>query len=95
MDAETKLVPTFTVGKRTEETTWYFVTDLADRLASRVQLTTDGFAFYQRHVEDAFGCEIDFAQLVKLYGDYGQQRKREVLPMANRGDDIQDSIWRP
>lgn len=72
MDAETKLVPTFTVGKRTEETTWYFVNDLAERLGSRVQLTTDGFVFYQRHVEEGFGSEIDYAQLVKLYGDYGQ-----------------------
>ena len=72
MDAETKLVPTFTVGKRTEATTWYFVNDLAERLASRIQLTTDGFVFYQRHVEDAFGSEVDYAQLVKLFGDYGQ-----------------------
>jgi IS1 family transposase len=72
MDADTKLVPTFTVGKRTEETTWYFVNDLADRLSTRIQLTTDGFVFYRRHVEDAFGSNVDFAQLVKLYGDYGQ-----------------------
>jgi IS1 family transposase len=42
MDAETKLVPSFVVGKRTEETTWYFMQDLAERLAPRVQLTTDG-----------------------------------------------------
>jgi IS1 family transposase len=72
MDAETKLVPVFTVGKRTEETTWYFINDLADRLANRIQLTTDGFHFYNRIVEDTFGAEIDFAQLVKLYGQYGQ-----------------------
>lgn len=72
MDAETKIVPTFVVGKRTEETTWYFVQDLAARVSSRIQLTTDGFVFYPRHVEDAFGAEIDYAQLVKLYGDYGQ-----------------------
>jgi len=80
MDAETKLVPTFTVGKRTQETTWYFVSDLADRLGSRVQLTTDGFAFYERQVEDAFGCEIDFAQLIKLYGDYGQHGNERYSP---------------
>jgi len=72
MDAETKLVPVHTVGKRTEETTWYFIDELAKRIANRIQLTTDGFHFYQRHVEDAFGAEIDFAQLVKLYGQYGQ-----------------------
>ena len=73
MDEETKLVPVYTVGKRTEETTWYFVNDLAERLSTRVQLTTDGYIFYQRHVEDAFGSEVDFAQLIKLYGEYGQR----------------------
>ena len=72
MDAETKLVPVYTVGKRTEETTWYFIDELAKRVANRIQLTTDGFHFYNRTVEDAFGSEIDFAQLVKLYGQYGQ-----------------------
>ena len=72
MDAETKLVPVFTVGKRTEETTWYFIDELAKRIANRIQLTTDGFHFYNRTVEDTFGADIDFAQLVKLYGQYGQ-----------------------
>lgn len=72
MDEETKLVPVYTVGKRTEETTWYFINELAERISSRIQLTTDGFIFYHRHVEDAFGAEVDFAQLVKLYGQYGQ-----------------------
>src|SRR5208282_2591375 len=73
MDAQTKLVPVFTVGKRTEETTWYFIDELAKRVANRIQLTTDGFPFYQRQVEDAFGAEVDFAQLIKLYGQYGQK----------------------
>jgi len=72
MDADTKLVPVFTVGKRDEETTWYFIHELAERISTRIQLTTDGFVFYNRHVEDAFGSEVDFAQLVKLYGQYGQ-----------------------
>jgi IS1 family transposase len=72
MDAETKLIPVFTVGKRTEETTWYFVNELAERIATRIQITTDGFIFYQRHIEEAFGSEVDFAQLTKLYAQYGQ-----------------------
>ncbi len=72
MDEETKLVPVYTVGKRTEETTWYFINELAERISTRIQLTTDGFVFYNRHVEDAFGSEVDFAQLIKLYGQYGQ-----------------------
>jgi IS1 family transposase len=72
MDADTKLVPVYTVGKRNEETTWYFVNELAERISTRIQLTTDGYIFYNRHVEDAFGAEADFAQLIKLYGQYGQ-----------------------
>jgi IS1 family transposase len=80
MDAETKLVPVFTVGKRTEETTWFFITELAERIANRIQLTTDGFHFYQRQVEDAFGAEIEFAQLVKLYGEYGQHGNEKYSP---------------
>jgi hypothetical protein len=40
------------------------VNELAERISTRIQLTTDGFVFYNRHVEDAFGSEVDFAQLV-------------------------------
>ena len=80
MDAETKLVPVFTVGKRSEETTWFFLQDLAERLANRVQITTDGFIFYQRQIEEAFGSEVDFAQLIKLYGDYGQHGHERYSP---------------
>jgi IS1 family transposase len=73
MDAETKLVPSFVIGKRTRETTLSFLRDLQSRLAdARFQLTTDGFHFYERGVEDVFGGTVDFAQLVKLFGDYGQ-----------------------
>jgi len=77
MDEETKLVPVFTVGKRTEETTWYFMNDLAERLAVRPQITTDGFVFYQRHVEEAFGSNVDFAQLIKMYGEFDRPAGHE------------------
>ncbi len=72
LDADTKLVPCFTVGKRSAANTQLFVSDLADRVEGRMQLTTDGFRFYRDAVEQSFGSDIDFAQLVKLYGDYGQ-----------------------
>ncbi len=72
IDAETKLIPAFTVGKRSAATTNAFVGDLAHRLANRVQLTTDGFRFYIDAVEKHFGADVDFGQIVKLYGDYGQ-----------------------
>ena len=67
MDAETKLVPSFMVGNRDSVTAKMFIDDLASRLANRVQLTTDGYKVYLEAVEGAFGCEIDYAMLVKMY----------------------------
>jgi transposase-like protein/IS1 family transposase len=74
LDAESKLIVSHVIGKRNRETTYRFLVDLRDRLAEdrRFQLTTDGFHFYQRGVEDVFAGQADFAQLVKLYGDFGQ-----------------------
>jgi transposase-like protein/IS1 family transposase len=72
IDADTKLIPSFVVGKRSAATTKAFISDLAGRVNGRMQLTTDGFRFYVDAVEQSFGSEIDFAQLIKLYGDYGQ-----------------------
>lgn len=68
IDAETKLVPCWHVGRRDGRAAYEFITDLAGRLANRVQLTTDGHRPYLEAVEAAFGCEIDYAMLVKLYG---------------------------
>jgi IS1 family transposase len=67
-DADTKLVPSWLVGLRNADYAKTFVADLAGRLAGRVQLTTDGLKLYVNAVEEAFGSEIDFAMLVKLYG---------------------------
>ena len=73
LDAESKLVPCFEIGKRTKETTLRFLSNLKQRLSEdRFQLTTDGFHFYERGVEDVFAGQADFAQLVKLFGEYGQ-----------------------
>jgi IS1 family transposase len=76
MDSETKLVPCFRVGKRNAENTWYFVQDLQERLANRVQLTTDGFRPYLPAVEDAFGAGVDYAMLIKTYGEPQDAEKR-------------------
>ena len=67
MDAESKLVPSFMVGNRDAESAKMFIDDLAERLANRVQLTTDGHKVYLEAVEGAFGCNIDYAMLVKTY----------------------------
>jgi IS1 family transposase len=81
MDAETKLVPSFVVGKRTRETTYRLLLDLEKRLVdARFQLTTDGFHFYERAVEDVFGGTVDFAQLIKLFGDIGQPGSERYSP---------------
>jgi IS1 family transposase len=74
IDAETKLIPAYVVGKRDRETTYNFLTTLRDRLAEehRFQITTDGFHFYRKGVEDMFAGQADFAQMIKIYGDYGQ-----------------------
>jgi IS1 family transposase len=67
MDAETKLVPSFMVGRRDAPSAKMFIDDLASRLANRVQLTTDGNKVYLEAVEGAFGCNVDYAMLVKIY----------------------------
>ena len=69
IDAETKLVPCWMVGGRDAGTAKTFIDDLAGRLATRVQLTTDGHKAYLDAVDDAFGCDIDYAMLIKLYGN--------------------------
>jgi IS1 family transposase len=66
--SDTKLIPCWYVGDRDADAAYHFMHDLAGRLANRVQLTTDGHGPYLRAVEDAFGSEIDYAQLVKIYG---------------------------
>lgn len=68
IDADTKLVASFTVGSRSSQTAKLFIDDLAGRLANRVQLTTDGHRAYLQAVEDAFGANIDYAMLVMLFG---------------------------
>jgi IS1 family transposase len=69
IDADTKLMPSFLVGSRDAGCATEFMQDLAGRLVNRVQLTTDGHAMYLSAVEDAFGGAIDFAQLIKVYGN--------------------------
>ena len=71
IDAETKLVPSWRVGDRSGETAIDFMDDLRGRLADRVQLTSDGHKAYLEAVEGAFGGDVDYAMLVKLYGGEG------------------------
>ncbi len=76
IDAETKLMPSWFVGGRDSDSAIIFVDDLASRLANRVQLICDGHKAYLEAVEGAFGADIDYAQLVKLYGAPPEGEKR-------------------
>ena len=69
MDADTKLVISHLVGKRDAASTYYFMRDMRERVIGRIQLTTDGFKPYRPAVEDTFGGDVDYAQLVKVYGE--------------------------
>jgi IS1 family transposase len=69
MDADTKLVISHLVGKRGASSTYYFMRDMRERVVGRIQLTTDGFKPYRPAVEDTFGGDVDYAQLVKVYGE--------------------------
>jgi len=68
LDADSKLIISWMVGDRDAEAASLFISDLKNRLASRVQLTTDGHHAYLDAVEDAFDGDVDYAMLVKLYG---------------------------
>jgi len=76
LDADTKMIVNFLVGLRNVECATHFINDLKDRLANRIQLTTDGHKVYINAVDNAFGSEIDYAMLNKLYGQEPEQEKR-------------------
>lgn len=81
IDAETKLVPSFKVGKRDAATANAFVSDVAGRLTNRVQISSDALRAYVEAVELAFGAEVDFAQIVKTYAHDGSQNaERKYSP---------------
>lgn len=74
--ADTKLAVSWLLGSRDTEAAKVFIADLASRLRDRVQLTSDGHKPYLEAVEEAFGADIDYAMLVKLYGDTPESEKR-------------------
>jgi len=76
IDADTKLVLSWLVGRRDAGCATQFLQDISERLSNRVQLTTDGHKMYLEAVPEAFGQEIDFAQLVKVYGNDPEGQKR-------------------
>lgn len=67
IDADTKLVPAYRVGKRTREHAVAFMADLSERLSNRVQISSDSLSSYVDAVERAFGADVDYGQIVKFY----------------------------
>ena len=80
LDADTKLIVTYLIGGRDADYAIEFMDDLRARLANRVQLTTDGHKAYLEAVEGAFGGDVDYAQLVKIYGQTPEGQRRYSPP---------------
>lgn len=78
--ADSKLIVNWLVGDRDGETAKCFVNDLAKRLTRRVQITSDGHKAYLEAVEDAFGSEVDYGMLVKVYGKQTEEDQRKYSP---------------
>lgn len=85
IDAETKLIPSWYVGGRDAECASVFMNDLASRLSNRVQLTSDGHKAYLEAVEGAFGADVDYAMLIKLYGNSPESAKGRYSPAECTG----------
>ncbi len=100
IDAETKLVPSFLVGKRTAATTDAFIADVAARLRNRVQVSTDGLRLYVSAIADAFGTDgVDYAMIVKSYeadpigpGRYSPPKVTSIEKKPIMGSPIEEHV---
>jgi len=94
IDSETKMVLSYLVAKREGTSAYDFIRDLSERVTGRFQLTTDGLRSYVPAVEEYFGADIDFAQLLKLYGTsggegpewYNPSKVTATIPITISGD---------
>ncbi|GBE43305.1 IS1 transposase [bacterium BMS3Bbin10] len=85
LDADSKMIISYLVGGRDSESALEFMDDVASRLANRVQMTTDGHKTYLEAVEGAFGADVDYAQLVKMYGATPDSAKGRYSPAECTG----------
>lgn len=95
LDADSKLVPCWYVGRRDAEDARTMISDLASRLSHRVQLTTDGHRAYLVAVENAFGSGVDYAMLVKLYGSVTKEEARRYSPAKCVGTETMTIMGNP
>jgi IS1 family transposase len=75
IDADTKLVPCYYLGDRSQQSAHMFMSDLAERVSNRIQLSSDGYKCYLEAVEHAFGADIDYSMIIKVFGN---DREREA-----------------
>ena len=86
LDADSKLVISGLIGLRDQGSAYEPMKDLADRIPGRIQLTTDGLAAYLPAVEDVFDADVDFAELIKLYGPRSEpDAERRYSPATCHG----------
>lgn len=85
IDADSKMIVSYLVGGRDGEYAMWFMDDLRSRLANRVQLTSDGHRAYLEAVEGAFGADVDYAQLIKMYGNVPGSEQRRYSPAECTG----------
>ena len=85
IDSESKLIVSYQVGPRDSGMAWEFIHDLKDRLANRVQLTTDGNSMHLEAVDSAFGADVDYAMLQKIYGEAEEEERRKYSPAVCTG----------
>ncbi len=94
VDAETKMVLSYFTGKRTALSAAELIRDLSERVSGRFQITTDGLRWYIPAIEERFGADVDFAQLLKLYGPsegeapdwYSPSHVKAILPIPISGN---------
>src|SRR5271157_5073574 len=80
IDADTKLVPAFTVGNRDQKAAVAFVENVAKRMAYRVQISTDGLRAYRDAIEQTYGADVDYGQIIKVYGSEAMPNHRYSPP---------------
>ncbi|MGH7687326.1 MAG: IS1 family transposase [Candidatus Dormibacteria bacterium] len=88
IDADTKLVPSWAIGDRSASMAMELTDDLAKRLASRIQLTTDGHHAYWDAVDGTWATNVDYAQLVKIYGADPSDDQKRYSPAKCLGADV-------
>jgi IS1 family transposase len=92
IDSDTKLMVSWFVGSRDEWCAEQFIRDVSSRLASKVQMTTDGLKLYLNAIEGAFGGDIDYAMLTKLYGPSGNDKSAETRYSPGRIKGMETAI---